>query len=140
MEVRLFQGGVIEYVIRVLKYHWFLHAYVVMMMLAPIVNFAIETSLKEEKRRCFWMAIVPIFLLVFGWGGLVAMPGIGKFMPSTAGVTAYFGITLFGVYVAARIFRCFDLERKITARVLLVGSILLWLLQTKARVINQVVD
>lgn len=98
------------------------------MMLAPIVNYAVETALKVDDRRSFWMAIVPIILLVFGWGGMVAMPGIGKFMPSTAGVTAYSGITLLGVYVAARVFRCFDLERKITTKRMFVAFPILFFL------------
>lgn len=54
--------------------------------------------------------------LVFGWGGLYCIPYFGRLVPRTAGVTAYSGLTLFGVYVAARLFRKYQIEQWFDSR------------------------
>lgn len=75
---------------------WFLHAYVVLMMFAPLIN----AGLKYVNRggALLW----PILLLVWGWGFGKTLPLIGDYLPNTAGIDAYGGLTLVAIYAAMR--------------------------------------
>ena len=88
---------------------WFLHAYVVLMALAPLVN----SSVEEKGWRAAW----PLLLVVFGWGFARTLPVVRGYIPTTAGLVYYSGITLAGIYVAARLVRKYDLMQKMSLRV-----------------------
>lgn len=76
---------------------WFLHAYVLLMLLAPLLNAAVE--------KLPWTAFLPFLLGVFGWGFARTLPCVGRYVPATAGLTAYSGVTLCGIYLAASLIR-----------------------------------
>ena len=85
--------------------YWFLHAYVLMMCLAPLVDGAIS-------RKGAIAVAMPLLVAVFVWGDLPSLPFFGKLnIPVTPGLEAFSGLTLLGAYVAARIYRLFGLER-----------------------------
>ena len=85
--------------------YWFLHAYVLMMCLAPLVDGAIS-------RKGAIAVAMPLLVAVFVWGDLPSLPFFGKLnIPVTPGLEAFSGLTLLGAYVAARIYRLYGLER-----------------------------
>ena len=79
------------------KGQWFLNAYVIVMCLAPIVNLAIERMTIRD--------ICPMLLCTFGWSFATTLPVVSKYVPNSAGLTAYSFLTLLGVYVVARYVR-----------------------------------
>lgn len=99
---------------------WFLHAYAVMMLLAPLVDI-------KKGFSTMWTVLV----LVFVWAGLYSVPHLGRIFPRSAGVTAYSGLTLFGVYVAARLFRKYSLEKWFDKRKAIIASVVLYLLAAR---------
>ena len=76
---------------------WFLNAYVVVMCLSPMVNLAIEKMTMKH--------LYPLLLCVFGWSFATTLPVVGKFIPKSAGLSAYSFLTLLGVYVFGRVAR-----------------------------------
>ena len=85
--------------------YWFLHAYVLMMCLAPLVDGALS-------RKGAIAVAMPLLVAVFVWGDLPSLPFFSKLnIPVTPGLEAYSGLTLLGAYVAARIYRLYGLER-----------------------------
>ncbi len=89
---------------------WFLHAYAVMMMLAPLIDSAIDS---EDYRR-----IVPLLFLVWVWGFGRTLPFGDDILPRTAGLDALGGITLAGIYAGARICRRIKIEERLPTRLL----------------------
>lgn len=79
---------------------WFLWAYVLMMALAPLVDRALEGGVGRGLQF-----LAPLFLTVFVWGFLSARPVLRDVLPITAGINAYSGLTLLGVYAGARVIR-----------------------------------
>ena len=75
--------------------YWFLWAYVLMMLFAPVIDSA-RLSLK---------VVLPLLLGVFVWGFACDMPIGTSILPHTAGLTAYSGITFVGIYAAVRAFK-----------------------------------
>lgn len=75
--------------------YWFLWAYVLMMLFAPVIDSA-RLSLK---------VVLPLLLGVFVWGFACDMPIGTSILPHTAGLTALSGITFVGIYVAVRAFK-----------------------------------
>ena len=85
--------------------YWFLHAYVLMMCLAPLVDGALS-------RKGAIAVTMPLLVAIFVWGDLPALPIFCKLnIPVTPGLEAYSGLTLLGAYAAARIYRLYGLER-----------------------------
>ena len=76
---------------------WFLNGYIVVLFFAPMIE-------KVLSSRNWTKILLPLLVLVFGWSFLRSGP-IGGVMPDSAGVGAYSGITLLGVYVCGRIAR-----------------------------------
>ena len=100
--------NVFDGVVRHIKGMWFLHAYAVMMCLAPLVNAVLQSR--------DWRALVPFSALVFGWGLAVELPIVLKIIPHPAGIGSFTGLTLLGVYAVARIVRLYDFARLIKTR------------------------
>lgn len=90
----------------ILKDNWFLKGYVVVMLFAPIVNLALE-------RKPAIKTFAPFLALVFGWTFLACAPRLGELIPQSPGLSAYSGITMLGIYLAARIVRVYDLEARL---------------------------
>lgn len=103
------------------KAPWFLNAYLFLMLLAPLVDAALEHL---DNRRLL-MTFVPFFILTFGWSFGSELPVLSQLLPGTAGLGSYTGLTLTGVYAVGRLCRRFEADR-LSARLL--GVVLIPLL------------
>lgn len=92
----------------ILRTNWFLNGYCVLMLLAPLVNLAIE--------RKFYFPVGCLLMLVFGWAFLTTVPVIGCYALRSAGVSDYSGLTLVGIYALARVIRTEDVATRLSAR------------------------
>lgn len=89
--------------------YWFLHAYVLMLCFAPIVDKVVE-AIDDGMLLIF----LPILLAVYGWSFAPTLPIIGKcHIPLTPGLEAYSGLTLLAAYIFARIYRKYGLENRL---------------------------
>ena len=93
--------------------HWYLNAYAVLMVLAPMLNAYLD-SLKGLSVRQLSVRLAPFFALVCGWSW-----GVDKFaafvrLPWTPGLGSYTFLTLAGLYVIGRLIRTYDLLRSVT--------------------------
>ena len=93
-------GGVPMMLIDIIKYHWFLWAYLVLMCFSPILNCACDGDLKEVIAR-----VAPVLLVVFGWSYLAMIPVLKEYCPTVQGFGALTPLTLIGIYLAARLSR-----------------------------------
>lgn len=86
--------------------HWFIHAYIGMIMLAPIVDVAITSG--DKSLMDVIKLFCPFLVFVFGWSFLTNYNCTKAFI---APAPTSQMLTLLGVYVVARILRIFDLSR-----------------------------
>ena len=88
--------------------YWFLHAYVALMLFAPLLNSCFSSI--SAVKLCF----IPLFVFVFVWGWLASrfllfdVPCI-----SVYGQTGHSWVTLIGVYATAKVCRFFEIDKKI---------------------------
>ena len=90
---------------------WFLHAYAVMMILAPMVD-----ALLDRKTS----AIIPFLAMVWIWGFGRTLPFGSDLLPQTDGLAAYGGITLTAAYAAARVCCKFRIDQRLNWKWLVV--------------------
>ena len=90
--------------------NWFLSAYIVLMMIAPIINVALEKACSQKSLKEALAVFGPFLLAVFVWGFLADYNFTSVIIPRTPGLTAYSGFTLVGIYVAARMMRLLEVE------------------------------
>lgn len=93
-------------------YYWFVHAYALMMVLAPYVNAAFERT----KSIRFYL---PFLVFSFGLSFAAIVPGLKGLIPLTPGLNPHAGLTLLGVYIVARLVRLHGLDEKVRTRWLL---------------------
>ena len=96
---------------------WFLWAYIVVMLLAPLMDYG-----NPDKRK-FGIAAVPVLVLVFGWSYALKLPFLRDIVPSPTGFGPLTFLTLLGVYVFARLFRYCDLQHRIKGWVYALGGV-----------------
>lgn len=89
---------------------WFLNAYAVLMLCAPLV----DTALERLPPRLLRGVLAPFFLLTFGWSFAIEQPLLGDFLPMTPGLGSFTGLSLLATYVVARLCRRFDAARLFT--------------------------
>ena len=89
-----------------IKGYWFVHAYVVVMLLAPIINVAAE----REDRKVLLYPFVSVVLL---WGLASELPILNKVLWKTAGIESYSGLTLAAVYAVGRICKVDEWNKRI---------------------------
>lgn len=104
--------------VAIFKGYWFLHAYVLMMVFAPLVDNALEKSLNLKT-------MLPILIAIFIWGFSPTLPILGWVAPKTAGLTGYSGLTLLGVYVLGRLYWKLGLQERMHMRYVLSSAIVL---------------
>lgn len=104
---------------------WFLWAYLVVMLLVPLMEYG-----NPDKRK-FGSAAVPVIALVFVWSYAIKLPFFRDVLPSPVGFGPLTFLTLFGVYVFARMFRLCALDRKINPSVYVVGGFMAVLLAAR---------
>ena len=86
---------------------WFLNAYALLMLLAPLVD-AVLAWVPPAKRLPL---LLPPLAITFLWAFAQSIPRIGGLFPNSPGVTSYSGLTLFGIYILARLWRLGDWDR-----------------------------
>ena len=92
--------------------YWFLHAYVLMMCLAPMADAAVESLIRDKKR--LGVALLGLGLSVFGWGWLSVYNVTKTFIPRTPGLSDYSGFTLLAIYIVARLCNKLNLGMRIS--------------------------
>ena len=104
----VFYGGdIVERFFEDYKCFWFLHAYIFMMFFAPLINAALTP---ENALRLG----LPILFLVFGWSFAYSFSALRSFVVGLPGFGAQTGLTLVGIYVAARMFHLLECEGRIS--------------------------
>lgn len=93
--------------------NWFLHAYVILLVLAPYVDALLEPVRASGDVRQALRLVGPLALLVFGWSYLVGYNCTEPFIPRSHGLHPYSGLTLVGVYALARVVRFCNLHERI---------------------------
>lgn len=91
---------------------WFLWSYIVLMLLAPLIDEAVENCGKANLVK----VLLPIFLLIQVWMFLLAVPIVRDLMPNPRGLQGLSFLSLIPIYISARIYRRFDLGRFISNR------------------------
>lgn len=94
------------------KVYWFLWAYIALMMIAPVLNMAIECAKTMDKKKAL-IALVPFMCLVFGWSYVRGIPQTMELLPDVAGAGGSAFLSFVGIYVMARITNEFDVLKKI---------------------------
>ena len=87
---------------RMFKNYWFLHAYAVMMLFAPVIDAAVDIEYSRENNKIVLYRLLPIVVLAFGWSFAVTFKFSEAWLPRASGFGAYTALTLIGAYTAAR--------------------------------------
>ena len=88
--------------------NWFIHAYVGLMMLAPIIDGALA-KVWESKRLRDAAPILPFLIFVFGWSFLSSFNCAQAVVPKAPSCSV---LTLLGTYAVARVFRFCEIEER----------------------------
>ena len=93
--------------------NWFVHAYVGLMMLAPVIDSALESLKKSKRIRDVMPVFAPFLFFVFVWSFLSNYNCVSPFVAKAPSCEV---LTLLGTYTIARMFRICELESKISLR------------------------
>jgi len=121
-------NGIVDFLrlwLDVFRHYWFLHAYVIMMMFAPLVDHTIEYAKKVGGRSYAVKNLTPVLALVFVWSFFSEIRWLKWLVPVSNGITQLSGSTLIGIYVAARLIRMYEeyLHLRTTTLIILVLGI-----------------
>ena len=105
---------------------WFLHAYVLMMCMVPLVNLVIDKCTASE----FAILSTPFLIAVFGWGLATELPILHSYVPKSPGLGSMTGLTLLGCYIFGRLYRLYEDRLNFKIHILLLSLIFLLLLDT----------
>ena len=103
---------------------WFVHAYVLLLVMSPIVNVVFE---KCEKREAV-LRILPLLLVVFGWGCLRNYNCLAWLIPTSPGLKAESFLTFMAVYCIGRCVRLLHIDERVPLPVKSVVAISLFVL------------
>lgn len=124
------QPGFCDLFLREFKGYWFLHAYVALMLTAPLFDLALNSPEVANRRR-LWAVAAPFIFLVFGWGWMQTLGrsffgDAAKYFPPIPGYSGggYAYLVLAGTYVAGRVVRKLE-PFNLPAKILSVAGILL---------------
>lgn len=95
---------------------WFVHAYVILTIVAPLINKFFENVATCQGVRELFQVLLPIILLVFGWGAALNYNHLRPYVPTSAGLTEASFLTFLAVYSIGRIFGVFELDKRIPVR------------------------
>lgn len=102
---------------------WFLHAYVVMLVISPAIDGFLGKTWENDRSQIFLWTI-PFLFVVFVWGWLTTFNSLKCVVPSPKGLHAFSFLTLMGVYVVGRIVRLYRLDEKCSQCGAIVGLII----------------
>lgn len=107
-------------IVEMVRNYWFLNGYVMLMLLAPLVNLAINEVSKSQMEGCHLLPhlapLIPVCGLTFGWCFLHQVSGIARVMPLSSGIQSFSGLMMLGVYVAGRLSRIICLDEQLSAK------------------------
>lgn len=114
-----------------LKWSWFLWTYLALTLFAPLLNVLFEKK-RDEDEYFVLRAIAPILFMVFIWSyAATKIPILKSFVPGVGGFGGFGLLTFVGVYLAARTSRYYNLEEKVSTRMLVmvafVSGVFCWL-------------
>ena len=104
--------GSIVYAIKGVREYWFLWAYLLLMMLAPII----DAAFAGKDRRSIVILSAPVLFAVYVWGVMCAIPYVRDWIPSPRGLGGCTFLSLVGIYVAVKLYKLLDLGRFCTIR------------------------
>ena len=111
-------------VLTLFKGYWFVHAYVVMMCLAPLVEHVfIDAQTSQHGCRATLSACLPFLAMVYGWSFAMMIPGVQNIIPRTEGLVPFSGVTLFAAYLVGRLYRVFDWDMQLKGKWLLLAAV-----------------
>ena len=96
---------------------WFLWAYILLMMFAPLVEAALD-KLNARQTLC---VVLPILMVAYVWMFLLAVPGVRDYIPQSRGVQGLSFISILPIYIMARFYQKFRVERFLTRRLAVVS-------------------
>lgn len=99
--------------------YWFLWAYIVLMLVAPLCDAALE----KRNERAVWSLSLPVLFAVFVWSYGCVIPGIKEVLPCPQGFGPLTYFTLGGVYLFARACRVTKIDERIQTKYLLLAWI-----------------
>ena len=88
---------------------WFLHAYVLLCLLAPFINVVVDSA------ECLKI-VVPFCLTILIWGFVCELPVINRWFIKTSGIESFSGLTLAAVYAIGRVYKVMRLQERIQMR------------------------
>ena len=102
-------------VLRLFKGYWFVHAYILLMCLSPLVpdSQTLKPSNPQTLKPSNFKPFLPIIFTIYIWSFFSRIPFVQKFIPYTPGLEAFGGITLFAVYLVGRLYRQYDWDAKL---------------------------
>lgn len=111
-------------VLALFKGYWFVHAYVLMMCMAPLVERVFtDAQSSPQGRRAALSACVPFLVTVYGWSFAMLIPVVQNLVPRTEGLVSFSGVTLFAAYLVGRLYRVFDWDNLLKGRWLLPAAL-----------------
>lgn len=117
-------GGICNRWLTDMKWFWFLHSYAVLLMVAPILNLAVETAVEMRKSSMGGGNILlPFIIVVFGWAFLTGIGHVKPYMFNVDGFETHSPLSLSGVYVAARYFKLAEIESRFPSKLLIVALV-----------------
>ena len=102
-----------------MKCFWFLHSYVVLLMVVPILNVAVENAIDMRGTTGGGNLLLPFLIVVFGWAFLTGIGHVKPYVFDVSGFETHSPLSLAGVYVAARYFRLTGMENRVPSKLLL---------------------
>lgn len=107
----LIEQGWLHEVLMLFKGYWFIHAYVLVMCMAPLVGLLFdEASVSSSGRKRTLYACAPFLAIVYGWSFATMIPVVQNLMPRTEGLAPFSGVVLFAAYLVGRLYRMFDCD------------------------------
>lgn len=110
--------GDFDELVRIFGDYWFLHAYILMMVFAPLIDLTLEKTINLRL-------ILPLLVAIFAWGFAPTLPKIGYLIPKTEGLANYSGLTLLGVYILGRLYRKLHLQERLNIRYVVFATVAL---------------
>lgn len=86
---------------------WFLHAYVILLCMAPML----EQIFEKTSLRTYMSMTLPYLMVVFLWGFMVNLNCLKGVLPTSPGLISHSVMTMLGIYIVGRIYRLCNVER-----------------------------